>query len=179
MEEKLNAVINDVVHTMQKVDTVDRYKNLASSPTSTHHHQPHPHNSSTSSLITSPNSPNYLSSTQEKRKRDSISRFADKNYTIIIKKRLTSFKKYLPILSCHVSYFSTQFSNSSPNNSNRSSRRLSASGKLPEKVFISRPSPLTELLQVTHFKTIHHIFIATLILIMLHNIILDLLERNS
>lgn len=106
MEEKLNAVINDVVHTMQKVDTVDRYKNLASSPTSTHHHQPHPHNSSTSSLITSPNSPNYLSSTQEKRKRDSISRFADKNYTIIIKKRLTSFKKYLPILSCHVSYFS-------------------------------------------------------------------------
>lgn len=178
MEEKLNAVINDVVHTMQKVDTVDRYKNLASSPTSTHHHQPHPHNSSTSSLITSPNSPNYLSSTQE-RKRDSISRFADKNYTIIIKKRLTSFKKYLPILSCHVSYFSTQFSNSSPNNSNRSSRRLSASGKLPEKVFISRPSPLTELLQVTHFKTIHHIFIATLILIMLHNIILDLLERNS
>ncbi|CAL8147646.1 unnamed protein product [Orchesella dallaii] len=103
MEVKLAAVINDVVHTMQEADAVDRYR------------------INTSSTLSS----------------------------------------------------------SSSKEPGRVSRKVSVTGKLPEKVFVSRPSPLTELLRVTHFRTIHHIFIATLILIMLHTVILDLLEQNT
>ncbi|ODN06138.1 Sterol O-acyltransferase 2 [Orchesella cincta] len=102
MEVKLNAVINDVVHTMQKADAVDRYR------------------INTSSSLSSSNK-----------------------------------------------------------DSERLSRKVSVTGKLPEKVFVSRPSPLTELLQVTHFRTIHHIFIATLILIVLHTVVLDLVEQRT
>ena len=58
-------------------------------------------------------------------------------------------------------------------------RKSNEHGKLPEKEFRSRPSPLTELFQIAHFKTIHHIFISTLALFMINTLIMDLLRTGS
>ncbi|XP_035704929.1 sterol O-acyltransferase 2 isoform X2 [Folsomia candida] len=61
----------------------------------------------------------------------------------------------------------------------RDKRKATVPGKLPEKEFRSRPSLLTEMLEVPHIRTIHHIFIAVLCLVMLHTILTDIIETNT
>ncbi|XP_077978090.1 sterol O-acyltransferase 1-like isoform X2 [Glandiceps talaboti] len=55
-------------------------------------------------------------------------------------------------------------------------RKRRKNGDLPDKTFIARRSVLTELLEVSHIKTIQHIFVAILIIFSLNTIVYDVVE---
>lgn len=52
-------------------------------------------------------------------------------------------------------------------------------GELPDKQFIPRRSVLTELLDISHIRSIYHIFVAILIVFSLHTIVKDILDRSN
>ncbi|XP_014678013.1 PREDICTED: sterol O-acyltransferase 1-like isoform X2 [Priapulus caudatus] len=51
-------------------------------------------------------------------------------------------------------------------------------GELPDKVFVTRESLLTELLEVSHVRSIYHVFVAILILFTLNTLIQDYLDTG-
>lgn len=52
-------------------------------------------------------------------------------------------------------------------------------GDLPDKVFVTRRSVLTELFEISHIRTIYHIFVAILIVFSLNTILYDVLEKGT
>ncbi|XP_059159353.1 sterol O-acyltransferase 1-like isoform X2 [Physella acuta] len=50
---------------------------------------------------------------------------------------------------------------------------------LPDKLFVTRRSVLTELFEISHIRTIYHIFVAILIVFSLNTILYDVLEKGS
>ncbi|XP_055595113.1 sterol O-acyltransferase 1-like [Uranotaenia lowii] len=54
----------------------------------------------------------------------------------------------------------------------------SAKERLRDKVFVPRNSLLTDLYQVSHFNTIYHIFIAFLVILVLHTLVYDFVESG-
>lgn len=58
-------------------------------------------------------------------------------------------------------------------------RKKKERGELPDKVFVARRSMLTELLEISHIKSIYHIFIAILIIFSLNTVIMDIIEKGS
>jgi sterol O-acyltransferase len=51
-------------------------------------------------------------------------------------------------------------------------------GELSEKEFVTRPSVLSELLEISHIRTIYHIFVAILIVFMLNTLVYDFMEQG-
>ncbi|KAL5006760.1 hypothetical protein ScPMuIL_015566 [Solemya velum] len=51
-------------------------------------------------------------------------------------------------------------------------------GELPDKAFTTRRSLLTELFEVTHIRTIYHIFVAILIVFSLNTIVYDIIDKG-
>ncbi|XP_005102293.1 sterol O-acyltransferase 1 isoform X1 [Aplysia californica] len=58
-------------------------------------------------------------------------------------------------------------------------RRRRKKGDLPDKVFVTRRSVLTELFEISHIQTIYHIFVAILIVFSLNTIVYDVLEKGT
>ncbi|XP_064613550.1 sterol O-acyltransferase 1-like isoform X2 [Liolophura sinensis] len=52
-------------------------------------------------------------------------------------------------------------------------------GHLPDKVYVTRRSVLTELLEINHIRTIYHIFVAILIVFSLNTVVYDIIEKGS
>ncbi|ELU00615.1 hypothetical protein CAPTEDRAFT_225564 [Capitella teleta] len=63
------------------------------------------------------------------------------------------------------------------NNSNVIRRRKN--GELHEKEFIARRSVLTELLEISHIRTIYHIFVAILIVFTLNTLVFDMVDKGG
>ncbi|CAE1295207.1 SOAT [Acanthosepion pharaonis] len=59
--------------------------------------------------------------------------------------------------------------------SNRAKRK---DGELPDKVFVNRRSVLTELLEISHIRTIYHIFVAILLVFSLNTIVYDIIDKG-
>ncbi|KAK3743073.1 hypothetical protein RRG08_063938 [Elysia crispata] len=57
--------------------------------------------------------------------------------------------------------------------------RKKKKGELPDKVFVTRRSVLTELFEISHIRTIYHIFVAILIVFSLNTILYDVLEKGT
>ncbi|GFO36109.1 O-acyltransferase [Plakobranchus ocellatus] len=58
-------------------------------------------------------------------------------------------------------------------------QRKKKKGDLPDKVFVTRRSVLTELFEISHIRTIYHIFVAILIVFSLNTILYDVLEKGT
>lgn len=63
--------------------------------------------------------------------------------------------------------------------SSHDSRDKRASSAFPRKIFQMRPSILTELLEVSHIRSIRQIFISILVILVLQVAITDLFERGA
>ncbi|CAG5120643.1 unnamed protein product, partial [Candidula unifasciata] len=61
----------------------------------------------------------------------------------------------------------------------RAANKRKKKGELPDKVFVTRRSVLTELFEISHIQTIYHIFVAILIVFSLNTILFDVLEKGT
>ncbi|XP_052245937.1 sterol O-acyltransferase 1-like isoform X2 [Dreissena polymorpha] len=52
-------------------------------------------------------------------------------------------------------------------------------GELPDKEFVTRHSVLTDLFEISHIRSIYHVFVAILIIFSLNTFIMDILEKGS
>ncbi|KAK0055308.1 sterol O-acyltransferase 1-like isoform X1 [Biomphalaria pfeifferi] len=59
------------------------------------------------------------------------------------------------------------------------SKKKEKTGELPDKVFVTRSSVLTELFEISHVRTIYHIFVAVLIVFSLNTMLYDVLEKHT
>ncbi|CAL1545200.1 unnamed protein product [Lymnaea stagnalis] len=58
-------------------------------------------------------------------------------------------------------------------------KRGKKNGEIPDKIFVTRSSVLTELFEISHIRTIYHIFVAILIVFSLNTMLYDVLEKGS
>ncbi|XP_050080482.1 sterol O-acyltransferase 1-like [Anopheles maculipalpis] len=72
-----------------------------------------------------------------------------------------------------------QLFNDKVTNGTSQPKRVRADGKLPDKSFSPRNSLLTDLLEAKHIKTLHHIFIAMLIILFLNTMVHDFVDTGS
>lgn len=71
-----------------------------------------------------------------------------------------------------------EISNTRANNNKESGKHKNQPRPLPDKVFIMRESYLTALLEVDHMRTIYHIFVAILLMLLLQSISYDYLAEG-
>ncbi|KAM0728253.1 Sterol O-acyltransferase 1 [Formica fusca] len=72
----------------------------------------------------------------------------------------------------------TEFSS---NNTNKycEERQINMEDALPEKKFLERNSPLTDLFKITHIRTVYNLFMVTFILFFLHTAVNDIIESGT
>ncbi|XP_029673952.1 sterol O-acyltransferase 1-like [Formica exsecta] len=72
----------------------------------------------------------------------------------------------------------TEFSS---NNTNKycEKRQINMEDALPEKKFLERNSPLTDLFKITHIRTVYNLFMVTVILFFLHTAVNDIIESGT
>ncbi|KAL4222557.1 Sterol O-acyltransferase 1 [Mactra antiquata] len=58
-------------------------------------------------------------------------------------------------------------------------RRQKEQGKLPDKEFIARRSVLTDLFEISHIRSIYHVFVAILIIFSINTVLMDIIEKGS
>ncbi|XP_060552731.1 sterol O-acyltransferase 1-like [Ruditapes philippinarum] len=52
-------------------------------------------------------------------------------------------------------------------------------GELPDKEFVARRSVLTDLFEISHIRSIYHVFVAILIIFSINTILMDIVEKGS
>ncbi|XP_052797316.1 sterol O-acyltransferase 1-like isoform X2 [Mya arenaria] len=57
--------------------------------------------------------------------------------------------------------------------------RKKEKGDLPDKEFVTRNSVLTDLFEISHIRSIYHMFIATLIIFSINTLFMDIVEKQS